>query len=90
MSDSPNISPIYKPKTIRKLSKNMRIENMIYQIFMVIASGITFMVIQLDNNGISIRETVFKVYSVVIGVIPVIWSNILNLFKKNIIEEEQK
>lgn len=86
--DTPK-SPLCDKKSVRKLSKGMRIANYIYQILMVVMSGTMLLLGQLDSAGIHISESVFKVFSVVMGVIPVIWTNVLNLFKKNV-EGEQK
>ena len=55
---------------------------------MVLTGGVMFCLTQLDRNGIKINETVFKVFSVVCSVFPVIWANLLNLFKKEIKENE--
>lgn len=88
MSELPK-SPVYDKKTVRKLSKGMRIAYYIYQVIMTAISRILLLLDQLDSAGMHISEIVFKVFSAAIGVIPVIWTNVLNLFKMNVeIEQE--
>ncbi len=85
MRDSPK-SPICDKKTVRKLSKRMRIVNIIYQVIMVLIGAAMFCMTQLNRNGIKINDVVFKVFSILCSVFPVVWTNLLNLFKKEINE----
>lgn len=46
-----------------------------------------FILVHLNNNEIEVNANVFKLVSVLSGIIPISWTNILYLFKKNINEE---
>lgn len=59
-------------KTDRRLTKGGRVANYMYQVLIVIMSGTMLLLGYKDNTGIHITETVFKVFSVIIGIIPVI------------------
>lgn len=83
-------SPLYHKRTVRQLTIGGRIANYIPQLIMIALSGMMLLLGQLDNAGMHISETVFKVFNLVIGIIPIIWINLLNLFKKNTGETNQE
>ncbi len=81
-------SPICNKNTVRKLRKEARIANYIYQVIMILIGGAMFCLTQLDRNGIEISETVFKVFSIITSVFLVVWTNLLNLFKRSVNEND--
>ena len=81
--ESKPVSPVLTSKTRRKLSKGMRVANYFYQLCMGLLSGINFTLIMFDKTveTIHINKTYFEVMSVVIAVIPILWSKILDSCK---------
>ena len=80
---SSNTSPIFSPDTRRRLSRNMRVVNLIYQFLMVALSGINMLLISFNNaKSINIPDVYFEISTVVLSIVPVIWTNFLNICKK--------
>ena len=76
-------SPLLTGQATRKLSKPMRMANMVYQMFMVGVSGINLMLLAIDKiDGVTIPELYFQIISVIIGVFPVVWSKFLDACKQ--------
>ena len=76
-------SALLTTHTSRKLSRPMRIANMVYQLFMVAVSGINLLLLAIDKiDGVTIPELYFQIISVIIGVFPVVWSKFLDACKQ--------
>lgn len=64
--------------TSRKLSKNMRRANLVYQVLLSCLGGLNLVFIMLDF----IPEEYFEVLSVLESVFPVVWTHILDACKQ--------
>ena len=76
-------SPIFEAETRRRLNKGMRIANLIYQFLLVILGGMNALLISFNNaETINIPPLYFEISTVLLSIIPVIWTNMLNICKK--------
>ena len=76
-------SPIFEADTRRKLTKGMRIANLIYQFLMVILGGMNALLISFNSaETVNIPPLYFEISTVLLSIIPVIWTNLLNICKK--------
>ena len=76
-------SPIFEPETRRKLTKGMRVANLVYQFLMVVLGGLNAILISCNSaETINIPELYFELSTVLLSILPVIWTNMLNICKK--------
>ena len=67
-----------------KIPRWLRKANFIYQIILIVLTGITILLSALTDAELPIPTTYFEYYSIIISALPVFWSKILDASKKYI------
>ena len=80
-SSSPSMSSALSTTTTRKLSRRMRIMNLIYQVFMAILFGVNLFLLTMTNSTVKIPSLYFEISSTLLSILPVVWSKILDACK---------
>ena len=76
-------SPPLGQALTRKLSRAMRVVNVIYQWCLLALSAVNIILIAIDNiDGVTISKVYFEIISVITALFPVIWSKFLDGCKK--------
>ena len=76
-------SPPLGTTITRKLSKKMRVANVFYKFILLGFSIANLLLLSIDNGiqAVSIPKLYFEIISVGMGVLPIIWSSILDACK---------
>ena len=83
MNRNEDISPVISTQFRRSLTKSMRVVNFFYKLTLGLLSGVNFTMMMLNANvkKIHISEFYFETMSVVLAVIPILWSYVLDSCK---------
>ena len=83
MNRNEDVSPVISTQFRRSLTKSMRVVNFFYKLILGLLSGVNFTMMMLNANvkKIHISEFYFETMSVVLAVIPILWSYVLDSCK---------